>query len=89
MNVRLHIERLILDGFDLPPLSRGELRAALEQELTHLIAAGGLAPALAQGAALPALGAPQISMPQGGGDGAQLGTAIARSLYGGLGGGVR
>jgi hypothetical protein len=89
MKVRLHIDRLVLDGFDLPPLSRGELRAALEQELAHLIAAGGIAPTLAQGVALPALGAPQISAPQAGGDGAQLGTAIARSLYGGLGGGAR
>jgi|tagenome__1003787_1003787.scaffolds.fasta_scaffold19441517_2 hypothetical protein len=89
MKVRLHIDRLVLDGFDLPPLSRGELRAALERELAHLIAAGGLAPALAQRVSLPSVGAPQINAPLAGGDGAQLGTAIAKSLYGGLGGGER
>ena len=84
MKVSVHIDRLVLDGFDLPPLSRGELRAALERELAHLIAGDDIASTLARRGALPAVGAPQISAE---GPPTQLGTAIAAAVYGGLAGG--
>jgi hypothetical protein len=84
MKVRLQIDRLVLDGFDLPPLSRGELRAALEQELARLIAGDGIASTLAQRGALPAVGAPQISAV---GTPTQLGSAIAGAVHCALEGG--
>jgi hypothetical protein len=83
MKVRLHIDRVVLDGLDVAHGSRGLLGAAVEQELARLVLAGGLSPALAAGMAVPALRAPQIGA---NGTPAQLGTAIAGAVYGGLGG---
>jgi hypothetical protein len=83
MNVRLHIDRLILEGFDVPHGGHA-VRAAVEQELTRLIAAGGL-PQLAT-AATPVVRAPQfeVTTPS---KPAPLGRAIGRAVWGGLGGG--
>jgi len=86
MNIRLHIDRLVLEGLDVPSASRAALGAALEQELARLIAAGGLAPWLAGGTAVPSMDAPPIDAP---GSPHQLGTAIAGALYAGMGGARR
>jgi hypothetical protein len=88
MSVRLHIDRLVIEGFDLPHASRGALQAALERELSRLIRQGGLARELAGGGAVPSVRAPQIATvaspkPE------QLGGAIAAAVYGGVGGGKR
>ena len=83
MNVKLHIERLVLDGVDgngHPQL----LRAAIEAELTRLLSEGGLAPALDAGGALPAIALPTIAMAQGDAAGV-LGTRIAGAVYAGIG----
>lgn len=53
MNINLHIERLVLDG---PPFEQRQgphLQAAVEQELTRLLAANGLAQELHSGGATP------------------------------------
>ena len=81
MRVRLHIERLVLEGLEIPAGARDGLRRALQAELTRLIAAGGLAPWSAGGAALPALPAPAIGAA---GPPRRLGTAIAGAVYAGL-----
>jgi hypothetical protein len=83
MKVHIHIDRLVLDGLDVPHASRAGLRAAVEQELTRLVAGGGLASELAGGVALPSVRAPQITAA---GSPAQLGTSIAGAVYGGVGG---
>jgi hypothetical protein len=83
MNVRLHIDRLVLEGLEVPYASRAALRAAVETELTRLIAGGGLSPALAGGIAVPSVRAPQINAD---GTPQQLGTSIAGAVYGGVGG---
>ncbi len=85
MNIHLHIDRLVLDGLDVPFGSRDVLRAAVEQELTHLISAGGLARSIAGGVALPSAGAPPIVAT---GAPAHLGRAIAGSVYGAVGDGA-
>ena len=85
MNIHFHIDRLVLDGLDVPFAARDAVRAALEQELTHLFSAGGLARSLAGGIALPSLSAPPIAAT---GAPAQLGRAIASSVYGAVGGGA-
>jgi hypothetical protein len=82
MRVRLHIERLVLEGLDVPPSSRDGLRHALEAELTRLVTAGGLAPWSTRGAALAALPVPAIGAA---GPPRRLGTAIAGAVYAGLG----
>jgi hypothetical protein len=83
MSVRLHIDRLVLDGLDVPHRSRAALRIAMEREIARLVTEGGLSPTLVRGGALPSLVAPQI---EAAGTPAQLGAAIAGAVYGGLGG---
>ena len=84
MNVTLHIERLILDGVNVPPGQRHLLRASVETELVRLFADGGLSPSLSAGVALPHVSASGIQL-VGGNDPVQLGQQIAQSVYGGIG----
>jgi hypothetical protein len=86
MKVRLHIERIVLDGLDVPYGARAALRAAMERELARRIAAAGLAPALSAGTAVPSVAAPPI---EAAGPPTRLGAAIAAAVYGGIGGGER
>ena len=84
MNIQLHIERLILDGVTLGPGQRVLVQAAVEAELTRLLAANGLDPTLATGGALPRVQANSIhlaapSQP------ANLGNQIAGAVYSGIG----
>lgn len=84
MNLSVHIERLILR--DLPlQAGGGELvQAALEAELSRLLAEGGLAAGLQGGGALPSLPALNIQLPAQA-EPAQVGVQIAQAVYGGLG----
>lgn len=84
MSVRVHIDRLVLDGVHVRAADRPHLQAAIETELARLIAGGGLSPELAQGVAVPSVRAPQIALAS---DAKRLGTSIAGAVYGGVGGG--
>jgi hypothetical protein len=85
MNVRLHIERLVLDGLSIESGQEPFLRAALEAELTRLIVDGG-ANNLMSAETVPRMSAPGIEAAEGGGgDPAHLGRQIARSVYDGFG----
>jgi hypothetical protein len=83
VNVSVHIDRLILDGIDLPHAQRLLLQAAVEGELARLLAAGGLAPGLEGGGTVPRIpgGTMQLT---GDGDPAGLGRQIAQAVYGGI-----
>ena len=83
MNIALHIDRLVLDGLELGPGQAGLLRAAVEAELTRLLTAGGIAPELAAGAAMPTLQAGMIET--AGSEPRALGGQIAQAVYGGIG----
>lgn len=83
MNINLHIERLVLDGVNIAPGQRRLLQASVATELTRLLAAGGLAPGLAQGTALSNLPTNGIRITSD--NPAQLGLQIAQSVYGGIG----
>jgi hypothetical protein len=84
MNVQLHIERLILDGLPVTAAQGPRVKAAMEAELTRLLAEGGLNRELQQGGATTRLRADTIRLaPQG--SPAQLGRQIAQSVYGGIG----
>lgn len=85
MNVRLHIDRLVLDGISVSAADRPRLQAAIEHELARLITANGISPALASGGALPSIAVPQITLAPHAKP-AQLGASIAGALYGGVGG---
>lgn len=84
-NLTLRIDRLILDGLHLQPGEEHRLRAAVEVELAHLLAEGGLPAVWHTGGAVPALAASgQVSSSSGP---AGLGRHIAQSVYASLGGG--
>jgi hypothetical protein len=89
MNIKLHIERLVLDGVNIAPGQRHLLQASVEAELTRLLMAGGLSPSLAQGTVLPRTVLPRISTGgiqlTAGNNPTQLGQQIAQSVYGGIG----
>lgn len=84
MNLRLHIERLVLDGVNVPFASRGALQAAVETELARLAGTGAISPELAGGIAVPALRAPAITVDQTSAP-APLGHAIAGAVWGAVG----
>lgn len=83
MRIRLHIERLVLDG--LPATDGARLRAAVEGELARLLAAGGLGRGLAAGGALARLSVPPIHLERDGRRPDVLGRAVARSVHAGIG----
>lgn len=82
MTIHLHIDRLVLDGLDLAGGEHAAIGAAVERELTRLIATGGLAAWTHAGTALPSVAAPAIDAVRGPGP---LGTQIAGAVYGGIG----
>jgi hypothetical protein len=84
MKLRLHIERLVLDGVDVPFASRRALRAAVETEMVRLASAGALSPELAGGIAVPAMRAPSIGVDAAPAP-AVLGRAIGRSVWSAVG----
>ncbi len=82
-DLSLTIDRLILEGLPLAPGEERLLRAALETELARLLAEGGLPAAWQAGGAVPSLSAPALDAIGGT---AELGRAVARSVYSSLGG---
>jgi hypothetical protein len=83
MNVKLHIERLVLNGLPLAQRDAVVVQKAVVGELTRLIE-GGLAPDLRSGGAVPEVPAGPVSWSPGGNP-RELGRQVARSVYGGLG----
>jgi len=84
MNINLHIDRLVLDDIPLVPGERPLLQAAVEAELTRLLANGGLSDALQSGGALYSVQAGRIQLTNNGSP-ARLGEQIAGAVYGGIG----
>jgi hypothetical protein len=85
MNVRLHIERLVLDGLPLAPGQAPLVQAAVEAELARLIAGSGVAPGLPSLGAVPALRAGDLQLAPGTTP-AGIGSQIARAVFSGIGG---
>ncbi len=82
MNVRMHIDRVVLDGIDVAAADRARLKAAIASELTRLVAERGIA---SMHGAVPSIRAPQIQVSPDAKP-AQLGNAIAGSVMDGMGG---
>jgi hypothetical protein len=79
MNVRVHVERLVLEGIPLEPQAGPRLQAAVEAELTRLLAAE-VPPLLRGGGAVPVLHA-EAGPLVGEGRPAPVGAQVARALY--------
>src|SRR5215510_5956149 len=86
-SVSLHIERLVLDGLDISTGEAGVVQVAVEAELARLIGSDGVDQALDQalvgGGAIPFLRGDALQMRTDAGP-SQLGSQIARAVYGGL-----
>lgn len=80
-NIKLHIEELILDGFD--PGDRYLIANSIERELAWLFAERGIPNSLSKGGEIPhldggAFDAAQGSKPK------SIGAKVAQAVYGGL-----
>jgi hypothetical protein len=85
--IRLHIERLVVDGLPLTPAQAARLHAALERELARLLVHGGDPSAWSSAGAAQVAAAPAVTW-----DAArphQLGRALARSVFASLNGSPR
>jgi hypothetical protein len=86
MEVRVHIERLILDGPSLGRADRERLGSALSAELSRMIAERGLPPSGARGFTIPSGMGGTVSRPSR--DPEAYGRALAGAVYAGLGDGA-
>jgi hypothetical protein len=84
VKVNVHIEKLVLEGIALPRAQSDRVGTAFEQELTRLLAAGGLAREVRSGFAVPSLRGGSVGIDQGSRPD-NLGRAIARSVHGKIG----
>jgi hypothetical protein len=84
MSIKLHIDRLILEGLPFSQ-SEGELvQVAFEAELSRLISEGGLSSELQRGGNIWSVPAGVVQIAEGGGPRA-AGKRIAGAVYSGLG----
>lgn len=83
-NVRLHIERLILDGLPVKPAQASAIREAVEVELTRLLTESSLGANWQTGGAVHSVQADAIQVTRGSGP-AQIGTQIAQAVHSGIG----
>lgn len=85
MSIKVHIERLVLDGLPVERHQAPLIQTAVEVELARLLVADGLAPTLKSGGgATPSVSAPGIQLSSDSNP-AQIGQQIARAVYGGIG----
>ncbi|MDF0677318.1 MAG: hypothetical protein P0120_23725 [Nitrospira sp.] len=84
MNVRLHIERLILDDLPIVGSQRALVQGAVERELARLIEVNGVGPDTMAGGARPSVSPTVMHMAEGMTP-VQLGRQIAQAVYQGVG----
>jgi hypothetical protein len=82
VKVNLHIEELVLHGFN--PGDRHRIGDAVERELTRLIAEGGMPPSLAQAGAVDRIDAGKVEIAPGS-RAENVGMKVAKAAYGGFG----
>lgn len=80
-NIELHIEELVLRGFDSG--DRHRIGAAVEAELARLFAKGGVPPSLAQGGEIPHFDGGTFEVAPGS-TAETVGARVAQTLYGGF-----
>lgn len=85
MNINLHIERLVLDGFSVERRDSRALRRSVEEEFTRLLAANGLSSELRSGGSLHAVQGGKFTLQNHGRNAVTLGHDIAYAIYAGIG----
>jgi hypothetical protein len=84
MTVRIHIDRLVLDGFEYSAHDAVHLESALRAELIHRLSLGGISDELRSGGSITSARPEEISLPEKP-TAVQSGRAIARAIHGGIG----
>jgi hypothetical protein len=84
MNIELHIERLVLDGLPVEQRQGPRLQAAVERELTRLLADGASLDQLNTGGPAASINGGVIQVAPGA-DAVGLGKQIAAAVHGGFG----
>src|SRR5438046_9460521 len=79
-SIQLHIERLVLDGLSVGHAQGPIITAAVEAELSRLLATGGLGLSFQSGGAWPSVPVSVIQLTAS--KPAQLGQQIAQAVYG-------
>ena len=83
MKIKVHIERVVLDG--VPAAEPRLLRRALQKELTQKLTEGGLSQEFRHGGAVPFVGGGSIEIGKAH-LASKLGTQVAGAVYRGIGG---
>jgi hypothetical protein len=83
MKIHLHIDRLVLDGIAIERTHAGRVRAAVEHELTRLMASGGTVESLHRGGVVPYLRGGNIRISKEN-QPATLGRQIAAAVHSGF-----
>jgi hypothetical protein len=84
MRVELRIDRLVLEGIDLPAGQHQLVGAHVQAELARLLRDGRLPARIAQGGATAVLAAGEFRLGGGRLGAQQLGNEIGRALYEGI-----
>jgi len=79
------IDRLVLEGIDLPSTAGPRLAAGVAAELGRLLAEGGLSSDASAGGVRRAVRGGAVELGAGAADPAALAAQIAGAIYGGLG----
>ncbi len=83
MNIQIHIDRLVLEGLNVPHHQYALLQRSLESELSRLVTEGSLGLDLLAAGSIPSLSAEAIQL-NGSLDPTQLGQQIAQVVYTGI-----
>jgi hypothetical protein len=84
MTLRIHVDRLVLQGFDYSAGDVARLESTLRAELAHRLSFGGLSDELRAGGSVDALRPAHVSIPEKP-SAVQSGRAIARAIDRGIG----
>jgi hypothetical protein len=84
MSVHVSIDRVVIEGLPVKAAETRVLRSAMIAELERLLAEHGLGRSLSGGGAYVSVPAPIAPVPVST-DARELGTTLARAVYGGLG----
>lgn len=85
MNVNLHIERLVLDGLDLPPRERLRLERAFRSELAQLLGSGHGRASSWSSAREQSTRVQTVRLPSAS-DGTSVGRRVAHAVHDAIGG---
>lgn len=84
MNIRVHIDRLILDGVTLSPAEQPHFQAAVQAELGRLLLEQGIASGLAGDTVVDSVRGGRVQFDSAS-SGQSLGRQVAHAVYGGIG----